>query len=390
MENFNFCSPTRFEFGKGTEAKAGELCKLYGATKVLVHFGGGSAVRSGLLDRVTDSLKAAGLEYVTLGGVQPNPRSSLVYAGIDLARKEKVDFILAVGGGSVIDSAKAIAFGTLYDGDFWDFHEPKTPVRAALPVGTVLTIPAAGSEGSYNCVITKDETLKKRGTNGECLRPKFSIMNPELCATLPPYQTASGVADIMAHVLERYFTPTEDVEITDRLCEAILLTVINEAPKLMIDPADYQARANVMWAGMLAHNNSCGVGRVQDWTSHGLEHELSGLYDVAHGAGLAVIFPAWMEYIIKYDSSRLVQMATRVFGIEADADDPERTARAGIDALRSFFKSLGLPSTLREMGAKEEDIPFMAANMAYSKDGTYGGFVKLTCKDVENIFRLAY
>ena len=215
-------------------------------------------------------------------------------------------------------------------------------------------------------------------------------MNPELCATLPPYQTASGVADIMAHVLERYFTPTKDVEITDRLCEAVLLTIVNEAPKLIADPADYQARANVMWAGMLAHNNSCGIGRVQDWTSHGLEHELSGLYDVAHGAGLAVIFPAWMEYVLKDGVDRLCQMATRVFGISPDKEDPEKTARAGIEALRRFFKSLGLPSTLREMGAKEEDIPFMAANMAYSKDGTYGGFVKLTCKDVENIFRLAY
>lgn len=390
MENFSFHSPTRFEFGKGTEAKAGQLCKLYGATKVLVHFGGGSAVKSGLLKRVTGSLESEGLAYVTLGGVQPNPRSGLVYQGIDLARKEGVDFILAVGGGSVIDSAKAIAFGTLYEGDFWDFHEPKTPVPKALPVGTVLTIPAAGSEGSYNCVITKEETLKKRGTNGECLRPKFSIMNPELCATLPAYQTASGVADIMAHVLERYFSPTEDVEITDRLCEALLLTVVKEAPKLIKNPADYQARANVMWAGMLAHNNSCGVGRVQDWTSHGLEHELSALYDVAHGAGLAVIFPAWMEYVLKKGVDKLAQLANRVFGIELDKANPQSTAKEGIKALREFFKELGLPTTLREIGAKEEDLPFMAGNLDYRPDGTYGGFVKITKEDAENIFRLAW
>ena len=264
MNNFTFYSPTYFVFGKEEENNAGKYVKRFGGKKVLIHFGGGSAVRSGLLDRVKNSLTAEGIEFVELGGVKPNPRSGLVYEGIDLCRKEGVDFVLAVGGGSAIDSAKAIAAGAVYDGDFWDFYMGK-PVDKALPVATVLTIAAAGSEGSPDTVITKEEGMLKRGAGGEALRPVFSILNPALTQTLPAYQTAAGITDIMAHLLERYFTNTKDVEVTDRVIEGLLMTMIHEAPKVIANPDDYEARANIMWAGMLAHNNCCGVGRDQDW-----------------------------------------------------------------------------------------------------------------------------
>ncbi|MBP5305599.1 MAG: iron-containing alcohol dehydrogenase, partial [Lachnospiraceae bacterium] len=286
MDNFTFYSPTYFAFGKDTESMAGDLVKRFGGSKVLIHYGGGSVVRSGLLDRVKKSLENAGIGYVELGGVKPNPRSGLVYEGIDLCKKENVDFILAVGGGSTIDSAKAIAAGVVYDGDFWDFYMGKT-IEKALPVGTILTIAAAGSEGSPDSVITKEEGMFKRGASGDAIRPKFSILNPALTQTLPPYQTAAGITDIMAHLHERYLTNTKDVEVTDRLIEGLLLTMIHEAPRVIADPNNYEARANIMWAGMMAHNNAVGVGRSQDWNSHNIEHELSALYDCAHGAGLA-------------------------------------------------------------------------------------------------------
>lgn len=291
MENFNFYSPTFFAFGKGRENDCGDLVKRFGGTKVLLHFGGGSVVRSGLLDRVKKSLEKAGVEYVELGGVMPNPRSGLVYKGIELAKKEKVDFVLAVGGGSTIDSSKAIAAGVVYDGDFWDFYQGK-PIEKALPVGTVLTIAAAGSEGSPDSVITNEDGMIKRGASGDAIRPKFSVLNPELTQTLPAYQTACGITDIVAHLYERYLTNSKDVEVTDRLIEGLILTMKSEAPKVMANLEDYEARANIMWAGMVAHNNIVGVGRSQDWTSHQIEHELSALYDCAHGAGLAVTMPA--------------------------------------------------------------------------------------------------
>ncbi len=291
MENFNFYSPTEFVFGKGRAAEAGNFVKKYGGSKVLIHYGGGSAVKSGLIGTVKKSLDDAGVKYCELGGVKPNPRDTLVYKGIDLCRAEGVDFILAVGGGSVIDSSKAIAIGVPYEGDFWDMYCGK-PVEKALPVATVLTIAAAGSEGSGDSVITKEDGMLKRGTGSDLLRPRFSVMDPSLTQTLPAYQTACGATDIMAHVFERYFTNTTEVEMTDRLCEAVLLTMIKETPRVIADPDNYEARANIMWAGTVAHTNICGVGRQQDWNSHGLEHELSGLYDVAHGAGLAVIMPA--------------------------------------------------------------------------------------------------
>ena len=389
MENFTFYSPTKFVFGKDTENQAGAMVKEFGGSKVLLHFGGKSAEKSGLLGRVRQSLTAAGVEYVELGGVHPNPLSDLVYTGIDLCRKNGVDFILAVGGGSVIDSAKAIAMGACYDGDFWDFYSYKVQAKKALPVGTVLTIAAAGSEGSGDSVITKVEGMVKRGYGNECIRPRFSILNPALTQTLPAYQTACGATDIMAHVCERYFTNTKNVETTDRLCEAVLLAMINETPKVIAEPNNYEARANIMWAGMVAHNNIVGVGRDQDWNSHGIEHELSGMYDCAHGAGLAVIMPAWMKFVMKHDVMRFAQFATRVWNCKMDFSDPEKTAREGIAAFRNFLTSIGMPAKLSEVGGKEEDIPQLAKNFGLPEGGTTGGFVHLTTKDIEEIYRLA-
>ena len=389
MNNFTFYSPTYFVFGKEEEKNTGKYVKKFGGTKVLIHYGGGSVIRSGLLDRVKQSLSDEGIDSVELGGVKPNPRSGLVYEGIELCKKEKVDFVLAVGGGSTIDSAKAIALGTLYDGDFWDFYSGK-PVEEALPVATVLTIAAAGSEGSDASVITKEEGMFKRGTGGEALRPVFSIMNPELTQTLPAYQTACGITDIMAHLLERYFTNTTGVEVTDRVIEGLLMTMIREGAIAIENPNDYDARANIMWAGMMAHNNCCGVGREQDWASHDMEHELSALYDCAHGAGLAVVFPAWMEYNMHHDVMRFAQIASRVWGCSMDFQHPENTAKEGILAFRNFLRKIGMPQTIGEIGGKEEDIPYLAHTAAYGNgnDGTLGSFVVLKEKDMENIYRL--
>lgn len=387
MENFNFYSPTEFVFGKGRENEAGTYVKKYGGTKVLIHYGGQSAKKSGLLDRVIASLDKEGVPYVELGGVQPNPRDTLVYKGIDLARTETIDFILAVGGGSVIDSAKAIAMGVPYEGDFWDFYSGKTAAKA-LPVGTVLTIAAAGSEGSGDSVITKEDGMLKRGASSPAIRPRFSVMNPELTMTLPPYQTACGATDIMAHVFERYFTNTKEVEITDRLCEAVLATMVRETPRVIADPANYEARANIMWAGTVAHTNVVGVGRDQDWNSHGIEHELSALYDCAHGAGLAVIMPAWMEFVYKHDVMRFCQMAVRVFGCNMNYDDPESTAVAGIKAFRRFLHDIGMPVNFTELGAKVEDIPVLVEKFGLG-DGQTGGFVKLSSTDVAEIYKIA-
>lgn len=387
MNNFDFCSPTYFVFGKERETEAGRFVKKYGGNKVLIHYGGGSVVKSGLLDRVRKSLTEEGLTFVELGGVMPNPRSGLVYTGVELCKKEGVDFILAVGGGSVIDSAKAIAMGAVYDGDFWDFFSVKRPEKA-LPVGTILTIAAAGSEGSGDAVITKEEGMLKRGSGGDCLRPRFSILNPALTQSLPAYQTACGATDIMAHVFERYFTNTKEVEITDRLCEAVLLTMLKEVPRVIEDPNNYDARANIMWAGMVAHNNLVGVGREQDWNSHGLEHELSALYDCAHGAGLAVIFPAWMTYVLDHDVLRFAQMATRVFGCEMNFQNPKATALEGIWRLKKFFTSIGMPINFKELGAREEDIDYMVEKFGIG-NGKTGGFVALDREAVTAIYHLA-
>ena len=388
MDNFTFYSPTEFIFGKNTEEQAGAYVKKYGGTKVLIHYGGGSAQRSGCLDRVRASLERENIPYMELGGVKPNPRSGLVYEGIDLCRREKIDFILAVGGGSVIDSAKAIGVGTLYDGDFWDHFCGKATVKRTIPVGTILTIAAAGSEGSRSCVITKEEGMKKRSFGSEVVRPKFSIMDPTLTESLPPYQTASGAVDIMAHVLERYFTNSEEVQVTDRLCEALLLTMIECLPKVMKDPHDYHARANIMWTGMLAHNNSVGVGRSQDWASHKLEHELSALYDCAHGAGLAVIFPAWMEYVLDHDVERFARLARVLWGIEPKDGDLKGAALEGIRRLKEFWSSVGMPVSFEQLGAREEDIPTLVTMLDIAGK-TVGGFVPLTAEDCEKIYKMA-
>ena len=389
MDNFTFYSPTYFCFGKDSENKIGEMVERFGGKKVLIHYGGGSIRHNGVFDSVVASLNEKKIPFVELGGVMPNPRSGLVYQGIELCRKEGIDFILAVGGGSTIDSAKAIAAGVVYEGDFWDYYGTGKPVNKALPVGTVLTIAAAGSEGSPDSVITHENGMLKRATSGEALRPKFSILNPQSTCTLSAYQTACGITDIMAHVCERYFTNTKDVEITDRICEGVLKTMIEESPKVIKNGKDYQARANIMWTGMVAHNNLCGVGREQDWSSHGIEHELSALYDVAHGAGLAVIMPAWMKYVMKHDVTRFAQFAVRVWGCDMNFADPEITAIEGISRFQGFLASIGMPSNFTELGAKAEDIPALVKNLGVTDAGKMGGFMKLGPKDVEAIYRLA-
>ncbi len=388
MNNFNFYSPTYFVFGKERENEVGKFVKRFAGTRVLIHFGSGSVQKSGLLDRVKTSLTAENIYFTELGGVVPNPRSGLVYKGIEICKREKIDFILAVGGGSAIDSAKAIAVGALYDGDFWDFYEGKLQAKNALAVATILTISAAGSEGSSGSVITHENGMLKRAYGGDFMRPVFSILNPELTCSLPPYQTACGSTDMMAHVMERYFTNTKDVEITDRLSEAILLTVIKETPKALANPNDYEARANLMWAGMAAHNDTCGVGRDSDWSSHQMEHELSGLYDVAHGAGLAVMFPAWMKYVMNHDIMRFAQFAVRVWGCEMDFQNPEKTALQGIERYEQFMTSIGMPIRFSQLGAKAEDIPTLVKTMGLGTR-TQGSFVKLTEEDIRKIYELA-
>ena len=391
MTDFNFWSPTYFAFGRGTESRTGELVRKFGGKKALLHYGGRSAVASGLVGRVKASLAESGVDFVELGGVKPNPRSTLVDEGVRLAMSEGVDFMLAVGGGSVIDSAKAIAIGAANGGEWRRFYvgrevKVRPVIPAALPVGVVLTIAAAGSEASTNSVVNLEPENLKRAAGGDILRPKFAVMNPELTMTLPPFQTACGLADMFAHLCERYFSPTKDVALTDNLCEAVMRTVIEESARVMADPCDYQARANIMWAGTLAHNDICGAGRVQDWASHGIEHELSALYDCAHGAGLAVVMPAWMTYVHATDDARFARFARNVFGVGIGADDGA-AALAGIAAFRGWLKSLALPLTFAELGAKEEDIPLLVKTLNLNGN-TLGGFRPLTESDVAAIYRL--
>ena len=389
MNNFTFYSPTCFVFGKDSESQAGSLVKRFGGSRVLIHYGGGSVIRSGLLDRVKASLEQENIPYFLLGGVKPNPRSGLVYEGIDLCRTEKIDFVLAVGGGSTIDSSKAIAAGTVYDGDFWDFYSGKR-IEQALPVGTVLTIAAAGSEGSPDSVITKEEGMFKRGASGDAIRPRFSILNPALTQTLPPHQTAAGITDIIAHLYERYLTNTKEVEVTDRMIEALMLTMVHEGPRVIADPNNYDARANIMWAGMMAHNNACGVGRSQDWNSHNIEHELSALYDCAHGAGLAVTMPAVFTYVMQHDVMRFAQVAVRVWGCQMDFAHPEVTAQEGIEKLRQYLISIGMPKNFEELGAKEEDIPALVKALCWGdgRQGSISGFVTLNEEDCTKIYQM--
>lgn len=388
MNDFSFCTPTRYVFGHDAEKQAGELMLATGARRVLIVYGMGSVIRSGLLDRVKEILHSAGIVTFELGGVQPNPTDPKVYEGIEIVRREEIDGLLAVGGGSAIDTAKAIACGALYEGDFWDFYCGKKVVDKSLPLGVVLTIPAAGSEGSGNSVITRLEGLHKLSLRTDtALRPKFACLNPELTFTLPPYQTACGITDMMVHILERYFSPTPDVEVTDRLAEGLLMAIMTEAPKVMAEPENYEARANILWSGTLAHNGICGTGRSEDWASHFMEHELSAVYDVTHGAGLAVITPAWMTFMAEHRPAKVAQLARRVFGI-SNTDDRE-AALEGIAALKKFFSSLGLPLTLRELGINTPDYTLLVDKLHENKGEFVGGYYRLSRKETEEIYRLA-
>lgn len=389
MDNFTYHNATKILFGRGTENEVGAETKRH-ATRVLLHTGMGSVKRSGLFDRVTASLKAAGVEWIELAGVQPNPRLGLVQQGIKLCRDNKIGFILAVGGGSVIDSAKAIAAGVPYAGDVWDFYDGKASPQAALPVGVVLTIPAAGSETSGSTVITKEEGGFKRGlTSNDYLRPVFAILNPELTTSLPVYETAVGAADIMAHVMERYFTNTTHVDFSDRLCEAVLKGVIRNLPLVLARPNDYDARAELMWLGTQAHSDLIGMGREGDWASHGIEHEVSGIYDVPHGAGLATVFPAWMKYVYRHDVARFTQFAVRVWNVEMDHRNPEKTALEGIAKLQGFFASCGLPTSLKELGVPNDKLEVMADKATGGSRWKLGAFVKLDRSAVLEILRIA-
>ena len=393
MINFEYLVPTKVIFGKDTEKQVGEEVKRFGAKKVLVHYGGGSAVRSGILGRVCASLEDAGVPYVTLGGVKPNPRLSLVYEGIDLARKEGVDFLLAIGGGSVIDSAKAIAYALANDvEDVWDYFIGKGAPTACAPVGVVLTIAAAGSETSNSCVITKEEGWLKRSLNTELARPKFAIMNPELTYSLPWYQTGCGAVDIMMHTMERYFTNVKHVELTDRIAEGLLVTVLQNAPKLRENPEDYDARAEIMWAGSLSHNGLTGTGRIGDFASHKIEHEIGGMFDVAHGAGLAAVWGSWARYVYKHDVARFAQFAVRVHGCQMDFDHPELTALAGIERMEDFYRSIQMPTNLRELGigdVTDAQIREMAEKCTDYGAKKIGAFVPLETDDIEKILQMA-
>ncbi len=374
MFDFKYFTPTKVVFGKNTEAKVAELIEEFGGTKVLIHYGGGSVVRSGLLKKVTDTLDAAGISYVTLGGAVPNPRLSLVYEGIKLCKKENVDFLLAVGGGSAIDSAKAIGYGVANEGDVWDFYDYKRKPAACLPLGVILTIAATGSEMSDSSVITKEEGLVKRGCNSDYSRAKFAIMNPELTMTLPDYQTACGCTDIMMHTMERYFTNGGNMEITDALAEGLLRTVKKNALILYKDPKNYDARAEVMWAGSLSHNGLTGCGNDGgDWMTHKMEHELGGLYDVAHGAGLAAIWGSWARYVYKDCLPRFKKFALNVMDVENTGTDEEIALR-GIEAMEDFYRSIEMPTNLRELGVQptEDELKDMAHKCAVGVGGAKG------------------
>ena len=389
MIDFVFHNPTKILFGRDALGHLAEEAKRYG-TRVLLVYGGGSIKRTGLYDRVLEQLSQAGAQVWELGGVKPNPLLGLVREGIAICRENDIQLVLAVGGGSAIDTAKAIANGACYDGDVWDLFMKKGANDHVLPLGVVLTIPASGSEMSSSSVITREEDHCKAGRNTPFNFPKFSILNPEFAFTLPPFQRACGVVDIMAHMMERYFTQVEPCELTDRLIEGGLLTVMRNAPIVMENPTDYDAWAEITWAGALAHNTLLQTGRVGDWASHKIEHELSALYDIAHGAGLAIIFPAWMKYVLpRGGEKKLCQFATQVLGVPQDLGTPEAIAKEGIARLEAFYHSLGLTTTLHENGIGEENFSYMSQHVAQLLGGTVGEFVKLLPEDVMELYRLA-
>ena len=391
MFGFKYYTPTKVVFGKETEYKVAELIREFGGTKVLIHYGGGSVIRSGLLARVTKCLDEAGIAYITLGGAVPNPHLSLVYEGIELCRKEGVDFLLAVGGGSAIDSAKAIGYGVANEGDVWDFYDYKRQAKGCLPLGVILTIAATGSEMSDSSVITKEEGLAKRGYSSDYCRPRFAILNPELTMTLPDYQTACGCTDIMMHTMERYFTNGGNMEITDSMAEGLLRTVKECAKVLAKDPNNYDARAEVMWAGSLAHNGLTGCGNDGgDWMTHKLEHELGGLYDVAHGAGLAAIWGSWARYVYKNCLPRFKRFALNVMGVANEGSDEEIALR-GIEAMEDFYREIKMPTNLRELGIKatDEDLVLMAHKCAVGVNGGMGSARFLREEDMLAIYRMS-
>lgn len=390
MENFTFYSPTEFVFGRDTESRCGELARRYGAVKVLLVYGGGSAERSGLIGRVEASLRDSGLEWVTLKGIMPNPSDDKVYEGIANVIANGVNFILAVGGGSVIDTAKAIALGAVYDGDFWDFYSGKATAVDAMPVGVVLTIPAAGSEGSGNSVITKKEGLKKLSVRYPMfLRPRFAVMNPELTFSLPWNQTAYGIVDMLCHIYERYFSPTVETELVDAYSEAIMRDVMDQALTLRLTPDNYAARADMMWASTIAHNGLCGVGKVEDWATHALEHEVSALYDVAHGAGLACLAPAWMEFVAKRNPDKVWRFAVNVMSADPAGRTSEEVIAEGIQLLRDFYHDMGLVTSLTELIGRKPDIDALVRSLEDSKGKTLGTYVALSMDDCREIYTLA-
>lgn len=390
MENFVFYSPTEFVFGRGTQKQAGELLKRYGASKVMIVSGGSSAEKSGLLQQVRDSVSAAGLQFCELKSVRPNPIAEKVYEGIDLAKKEGIDFLLAVGGGSAIDTAKAIALGTVTDKDFWEFYNGTSTPESALPVATVLTIPAAGSEGSGNSVITNEKTGQKISVRYPMiLRPRFSIMNPELTLTLPWSQTAYGIVDMLCHIYERYFSNTTGTQLVDAYSEAIMRDVMDQALSLRLDPNNYDARADVMWASTLAHNGLCGVGKVEDWASHRLEHEISAIYDVAHGAGLAVIVPAWMKFVAKKNPDKLWRFAINVMSVNPAGKSTDEIIEEGISELMHFYHDLGLTTNLKTLVGCEPDIDAMVKSLHRNMGDSLGFYVPLSMDDCREIYRIA-
>ena len=391
MFDFKYFTPTKVLFGKNTEDKVADLIQEFGGKKVLIHYGGGSVIRSGLMQRVTDKLDAAGISYVKLGGAVPNPHLSLVYEGIELCKKEGVDFLLAVGGGSAIDSAKAIGYGLMNEGDVWDFYDYKRQAKASMPLGVILTLAATGSEMSDSSVITKEEGLVKRGYSSDFCRPRFAILNPELTMTLPDYQTACGCTDIMMHTMERYFTNGGNMELTDSMAEALLRTVKENAKILVHDPKNYDARAEVMWAGSLSHNGLTGCGNDGgDWMTHKLEHELGGLYDVAHGAGLAAIWGSWARYVYKNCLPRFKRYAINVMGVPALGTD-EEIALKGIEAMEDFYREIKMPTNLRELGveATEEDLKLMAHKCAVGVNGGKGSARFLKEEDMYEIYKMS-
>ncbi len=390
MENFTFCSPTEFIFGRDTQSKAGAALAGRGATKVMIVYGSERIRETGLLQQVEDSLTAAGVLFVEYGGIQPNPTAESVYKGIALALEQSVNFILAVGGGSPIDAAKGIALGAVYPGDFWDFYTGKETPRFALPVGVILTIPAAGSEGSGNSVITNEKTRQKISVRYPgLLRPRFAIMNPELTLSLPWNQTAYGVVDMMAHIYERYFSNTTGTQLVDAYSEAIMRDVMDQALTLRVDPGNYDARADMMWAGTLAHNGLCGVGKVEDWSSHRLEHEISAFYGVAHGAGLAVMIPAWMTFCAARNPDKLWRFAINVMSVNPTGKSTDEIIDEGISELRNFYHGMGLTTNLRELIGCEPDIEGMVESLERNVGKTLGNYVQLSMDDCREIYRIA-